>query len=160
MRVALRIVMAAVLANTGLALVGLPTASAQADWQTIQSWPGSGSGTTDPFEASGSELRIRWNVQGATSAAQGPASTLRSEAASVQIRVYQEATPTDTLITTINAAGPGGQSAATRSDSRRRAGSSRSRVSANPATVAAAHGITMCAGGTPSIVKATSRGEP
>jgi hypothetical protein len=106
MRVALRIVTAAVLANTVVALAGFPTASAQADWQTIQSWPGSGSGTTDPFEASGSELRIRWNVQGAASA-------LRSEAASVQIRVYQESTPPDTLVTTINAAGPGGQSTMT-----------------------------------------------
>jgi hypothetical protein len=103
MRVALHIVMAAVLVNTVLALAGLATASAQANWQTIQSWPGSGSGATDPFEASGSELRIRWNVQDTVPA-------LTSGGASVQIRVYQETTPTDTLVTTINAAGPGGQS--------------------------------------------------
>jgi hypothetical protein len=106
MQVALHIVMAAVLVNSFLALAGPPTTSAQEDWQTLQSWPGTGSGATDAFEASGSELRISWNVQGAAAA-------LGSEAASVQIQVYQETTPTDTLVTTINAAGPGGQGTVT-----------------------------------------------
>jgi len=83
-------------------MTGPAGTSAQGDWQIIQSWPGTGSGATDPFEASGSELRISWNVQGSPTA-------FRSEAASVQIRVYQDTAPTDTLITTINAAGPGGR---------------------------------------------------
>ena len=102
MRVALYSVAAAVLLIASLSMTGPAGTSAQGDWQIIQSWPGTGSGATDPFEASGSELRISWNVQGSPTA-------FRSEAASVQIRVYQETAPTDTLVTTINAAGPGGQ---------------------------------------------------
>ena len=43
---------------------------------------------------------------------------------------------------------------------RRRDGSSTRRVSAKPATVASSHGITVCAGGTPSTDSATSRGDP
>ena len=102
MRVAIYSATAAVLLIASLSMTGPAGTSAQGDWQIIQSWPGTGSGATDPFEASGSELRIRWNVQGSPSA-------LRREEASVQIRVYQETAPTDTLVTTINAAGPGGR---------------------------------------------------
>jgi hypothetical protein len=102
MRVAVYSVTAVIWVIASLALAGPPATSAQEEWQTIQSWPGTGSGATDPFDASGSELRIRWNVQGSPSA-------LRREEASVQIRVYQETAPTDTLVTTINAAGPGGR---------------------------------------------------
>ena len=102
MRVVVYSVTAAMWLIASLALAGPSVTSAQDDWQTLQSWPGTGSGATDPFEASGSELRISWNVQGSPSA-------LRSEVASLQLRVYQDTAPTDTLVTTINASGPGGR---------------------------------------------------
>src|SRR4051812_10663216 len=59
-----------------------------------------------------------------------------------------------------SAYGPRGHSALTRAASRRRDGSSSSRVNARPANVASDQGTTMCSGGTPTIVSATSRGEP
>ena len=102
MRVAIYSATAAVLLIASLSMTGPAGTSAQGDWQIIQSWPGTGSGATDPFEASGSELRISWNVQGSPTA-------FRTEVASLQIRVYQEATPSDTLVATINASGPGGR---------------------------------------------------
>jgi hypothetical protein len=102
MRAALYSVTAALLVIASLALAEPATTSAQGDWQRLQSWPGTGSGATDPFDASGGELRVNWLVQSA------PA-PLSTGGASIQIQVYQVTTPSDTLVNTINAAGPGGQ---------------------------------------------------
>jgi len=103
MRVALYRVTAVMSLIASIALAGPATTSAQDDWQRLQSWPGTGIGTTAPFDASGSELRVSWNVQDSPTAPSG------SGGASIQIQVFQQTTPTDTPVTTINANGPGGQ---------------------------------------------------
>jgi len=103
MQVTLYSVMAAMLLVASLSLTGPAATSAQGDWQNLQSRPGPGSGATDQFDAWGRELRIRGNVQDSRGVGGGGG-------ASLQIQVYQQTTPTDTLVTTINAPGPGGQS--------------------------------------------------
>jgi hypothetical protein len=103
MRVALYCLTAAMMVFAFLAQAVPATTSAQDDWESVQSWPGTGIGTTAPFDASGTEMRVSWNVQDSPTAPSG------SGGASIQIQVYQQTSPTDTLVNTINAPGPGGQ---------------------------------------------------